>query len=74
MADHTQRTETGALLLNAQQLAMILDVSQRTIWRLRDTGRLPRPIRIGGAVRWRRADVEKWIDDGCPAPSSRDNG
>ncbi len=59
------------LLLSADQLARILDVSVRTIWRLRDTGRLPPPLRIGGGVRWRRADIQNWIEEGCPASNER---
>jgi predicted DNA-binding transcriptional regulator AlpA len=33
---------------------------------LRSSGRLPKPVNIGGSVRWRASDIEKWIDWGCP--------
>ena len=41
------------LLLSAQTLAKRLAVSIRTLWRLRSAGKLPPPVRLGGAVRWR---------------------
>jgi len=62
------------LLLSVDQLARLLDVSVRTVWRLRDAGKLPPPLRIGGGVRWRRADIQNWIAEGCPRPVLRENG
>ena len=46
--------------------AKMLDVSARTILRLRDSGRMPQPVKIGKCIRWRLADVTAWIEDGCP--------
>ncbi|WP_425395433.1 helix-turn-helix transcriptional regulator [Aeoliella sp.] len=53
-------------LIAAEELAKMLDVSTRTIWRLLSTGKLVQPLRIGGSVRWRLDDVEEWINNGCP--------
>ena len=53
-------------LLSAESLASLLQVSVRTVWRLRSSGRLPRPVRIGGSIRWRAEDVRQWIAQGCP--------
>ncbi len=53
-------------LLSAQDLAGMMRVSTRTVWRLLSGGKLPQPIRIGGSVRWRRPDVEDWVRAGCP--------
>ncbi len=53
-------------MLTADELAALLKVSRRTIWRMRSSGQLPRPIKVGGAVRWRLADIEVWIAEGCP--------
>lgn len=61
------------LLLTAAELARLLNVSTRTLWRLRSAGQLPQPVRFGGAVRWRLDDVRKWIAEGCPLPQSREN-
>lgn len=53
-------------LLPARDLARMLAVSTRTLWRLLDAGKLIQPIRLGGSVRWRREEVEAWIRAGCP--------
>ena len=53
-------------LLNVTDVAAVLRVGQRTVWRLRDAGRMPAPVSIAGCVRWRLADVAAWVDAGCP--------
>lgn len=64
--------ETGSTrLLSADKLAERLDISVRTLWRLRAVGKLPAPIRLGGSVRWRLDTIQSWIEAGCPATESR---
>ena len=53
-------------LVAADEVAAMLDVSTRTVWRLLSTGRLVQPVRIGGSVRWRLDEVRDWIKNGCP--------
>ena len=53
-------------LLNVKDLARLLRMSVRTVWRLRSAGRLPKPVRIGKSVRWSPETIEAWIDLGCP--------
>ena len=53
-------------LLTAKQLATVLAISIRTVWRLDAAGRLPRPIRLGGSVRWRGSEIDRWLRAGCP--------
>lgn len=49
----------GAMLLDVRQVADLLGISTRTVWRLAATGDIPAPIRIGERiVRWRAADLE----------------
>lgn len=55
-------------LIDVQEFATILSVSTRTVWRMLSHGKLIAPVRIGGSVRWRLVDVERWITAGCPAP------
>lgn len=55
-----------ALLLGAERLSEILGVSKRTLWRLRSAGRLPRPVSLGGSIRWRADEIRRWIGHGCP--------
>lgn len=54
-------------LLDVRAVAEMLDCSARHVYRLADAGRLPRPIKLGALVRWRRAELEAWIDAGCPS-------
>lgn len=53
-------------LIDAAGLAEMLSISTRTLYRLKKRGCLPSPIRLGGSTRWRRRDVLRWIDRGCP--------
>jgi excisionase family DNA binding protein len=63
-----------ARLLDVQQVAEMLGVSGRHVYRLADGGRMPRPLKLGGAVRWDRRQIENWIDSGCPDSHSRMGG
>lgn len=54
------------LLLNAEEVALRLGISKSSVWRLRDRGLLPQPVRFGALVRWRAVDVEVWVARGCP--------
>ena len=54
------------MLLNAIEVGRRLSVSKRTVWRLRDSGALPAPVRVGGSVRWRADIIEQWIQANCP--------
>jgi excisionase family DNA binding protein len=59
-------SETKALL-NADEVAAMLGISERTLWRLLSAGKVPEPVRFGRSTRWRLADVKEWIEEGCPA-------
>ena len=54
-------------LLNVRQLAAMLGIHERSVWRLAGLaeagqGDFPRPLRIGPkTIRWRRADVEAYL-------------
>jgi predicted DNA-binding transcriptional regulator AlpA len=58
--------QPAALALNAKQAATMLNVSVRQLWRLNSMGRLPSPIRLGHCVRWRKAELEAFVEAGCP--------
>jgi len=55
-----------ALAVSARDLKEMLNVSLRQVWRLNAAGRLPKPIRLGGSVRWKRAEIQQWFEVGCP--------
>lgn len=58
-----------SLLICVAVVATLLSVSTRQVYRLADANKIPRPLKIGGSVRWRRAELEQWIADGCPRVS-----
>lgn len=49
-------------LLDAAELAAIVGADVRTVRRWVREGEVPTPFRIGGTLRWRRADVERWLE------------
>lgn len=53
------------ILLTAQMVGERLNLSKRQIFRLKSAGKIPSPVRVGGAVRWRESDIEQWIEWGC---------
>ena len=57
-------------LMTVEDLAKVLSVSVRTVWRLRRKACLPHPVKIGGGVRWRMSDIMAWIERGC-TPETR---
>ena len=64
--DKTMTKQSTPQLIDAQALGDLLGLASRTIRRYDVSGRLPRPIHLGGAVRWRLAEIENWIEAGCP--------
>jgi|GEM_PF-6185285 len=54
-------------LLTVHELAGILKLSHRSIWRLVRSGQLPTPIHLGASTRWRAADVAAWLKQGGTA-------
>jgi len=57
--------EVKAALITKDEAAGLVAVSARTLDRLVSRGEFPPPIRLGGMRRWNRADLERWIADGC---------
>ena len=49
------------VLLSATELARMLAISVRHVWRLRDAGNLPAPIKLGKLIRWRKAAIERGL-------------
>ena len=60
-----------AKLVDANAIAKMLGVSARMVWRLRDSGGIPKPVIIGRLVRWRSEAIEEWIQAGCPTVERR---
>lgn len=56
-----------AEMLGVGAVAKILGCSTRHVYRLADRGAMPTPIKLGALVRWSRAEIEDWIQSGCPS-------
>ena len=56
-------------LMTVQQVAAVLNVGQRTVWRMTSRaeagfGNFPKPKRIASkTVRWRWDDIQKYLDE-----------
>lgn len=55
-----------ARLLAAKELAELLSISIRSVWRFKAEEKIPKPLAISGCIRWRLSDVERWIEEDCP--------
>lgn len=50
-------------LVTARQVADLLRVHVRSVWRMSHAGQIPRPIRLAErVVRWRLADLKAYLD------------
>jgi len=54
-------------LLDVKRVANLLGCSPRTVYRLSDAGRMPRPCKLGSLVRWSQSAIQEWITNGCPS-------
>ena len=75
MNNHTQHTketvrlksaDTFKLALSVEEVAEVLGISRAHVWRLHSSGRIPKPVRLGRAVRWNRKTLENWLEAGGP--------
>jgi len=52
------------MLLSDVEVAEMMSVSRNTVWRwVGSIEEFPQPVKIGGATRWRKADLDKYIAD-----------
>ena len=54
------------LLLGAAAVGRLLGVSLRQVWSLHQIGSIPLPLKLRGRTLWSRAEIERWIEAGCP--------
>ena len=53
-------------MLTVHDVARMLNCSDRTVYRLTDSGRMPKSVKLGTLVRWSKTVIERWITNGCP--------
>jgi predicted DNA-binding transcriptional regulator AlpA len=64
---HPPTDDDRSLLLTVEDVARLLKISIRSVWRLHSAGALPDPMPWElGSVRWRRTDIETWVVAGRP--------
>ena len=51
----------ASALLDVNDVAALIRCSARHVFRMSGAGQLPKPVRIGRLVRWRRADLDTWL-------------
>jgi prophage regulatory protein len=66
MMSDTQIADLPTQLLTASTLGHMLSLSKRQVFRLNSSGKIPKPVRIGGAVRWSAAGIADWLAAGAP--------
>ncbi len=52
-------------MLDVDDVARLLNCSGRHVYRLVDSGLMPRPVKIGALNRWSKQAVGEWIANGC---------
>ena len=62
------------LLVSAESLAKLFDVSRSTVRQWARNGDMPMPHKIGGAARWDADKIRDWIRAGCPDRNGETNG
>ncbi len=58
--------DSSAELLDVNRVARLLGCSPRHVYRLQDSGKMPRCVRLGALVRWSRKSLMSWLEAGCP--------
>ena len=58
--------EDKGLLIDLREAAKLLGLSQRTVWGMAKSGRMPKPIKIGRAARWSQEELRAWVNAGGP--------
>jgi predicted DNA-binding transcriptional regulator AlpA len=59
----TQPPARPDVLLSARDVAEVFGIGIRTLRRWRHEGRAPRPLKGKGPLRWRRADIDRWLEE-----------
>jgi len=55
------------LTVNTSGAAKLIGISRRHLATLKESGRLPRPIRLGRRCVWMVDDLKAWLSAGAPA-------
>lgn len=67
-------TTPDSILLDVREVAALLRVSPRTVYRMSDAGAMPRPRKLNALSRYSRQEIVEWISSGCPMCRDRKAG
>lgn len=61
--DELQSRKADVAVVSVREVAELLGVNARTVWRMAQRGEIPAPIRLGErVVRWRLSDLREHLD------------
>lgn len=60
-------------LLRQRDLMEFMNISRATLWRIQRHKDFPKPVILLGCKRWRRADVETWLEGKKEEPKMIDS-
>lgn len=58
----TTRVEIESRLLTVDDVAELLQISVRGVWRQVSIGQIPKPTYIGRLARWRTSAISEWLE------------
>jgi excisionase family DNA binding protein len=58
--------EEKGLLIDSRQAAKLLGISERTLWSMWNSGKMPRPIHVGRIVRFSHEELRAWVNEDGP--------
>lgn len=61
------KTPPPAVLIDAASIAIMLSCTRQHVYRLVRHKMMPKPVKLRGLYRWKRAEIETWLENGCPA-------
>ena len=62
MARRPYTSPEAPILVRVEDVAAMMNLSARTIWRRVADGSFPAPVKYGAQQRWRRSDVVAYIE------------
>jgi predicted DNA-binding transcriptional regulator AlpA len=65
-ATNAVRDDHQRAMMSVDDVAMEIGCCSRSVRRWADSGRMPKPVKLGSLIRWPRAVIEQWIAEGCP--------
>ena len=72
MSDETTRDAEDFDLMTAEETAALLGIKETTLYKWRERGQGPPYIKMGGALRFRRNAVKRWLDESEIDPAAAD--